>query len=373
MRNGQLLFASVQVRAAIIGGVVAGLASGLVVLLGVLLSARLSRQQERIKEIEVATMRFTMRLPCLLRYFTNTPPDTLGFEYGTPGWHSMNEVVSSMMQIETNCERAGRKYSRAFETIKSLAAVLQAAVERSTRGILLTEPELDRIRMHPFSRRSLGHVPTSSRSFYASRGTDSTRCRGLSRTARRGPFTGEKGGGMPTAEDELGLKDAVTSVSVTFAWDRPWSDQWWVALWWLNQVELCYKGRSEGPSDTSGWGLIVREACLAIYHVSDWLGSDPAVPLSSSRVSAQVTASKWLLLTPGVANTSKHRTVTIGKNPITAKVGNVAVRMIEGGLSAGVVTIDWCDAAGTTGNEDALDLVRGAIGEWRSIFGTLCM
>lgn len=168
---------------------------------------------------------------------------------------------------------------------------------------------------------------------------------------------------MPTGSNSVRTDNQVTSVSVSYASQRPWFDQWWVALWWLDQVERCYAGRSDGPRDTSGWRLIAQEACLAMCHVRDWLEHDPAVPLNGGQLRRIVERKVWLKLATDVANTSKHHTRL--KGGVTARVGSVSVSGAD--VKRGVVAISWNDGQGQGASVDALALVRGAASEWRTV------
>lgn len=173
---------------------------------------------------------------------------------------------------------------------------------------------------------------------------------------------------MPTAEDESLNTDRV-AVTVNFAWNRPWVDQWWVALWWAVQVERCYLGPGVEPNDTSSYRLIVNAACVALTHVRDWVKSDVANPLDGPTLAKVFEERQFLKLARMVANTAKHR-VRSDDNATAAQVVAVIVAVNEDGIPVRTVTIRWKDSTGKSGTVDALELVRGAVQEWRDVFAT---
>jgi hypothetical protein len=173
---------------------------------------------------------------------------------------------------------------------------------------------------------------------------------------------------MPSAYDEARASDAVTSMSVRYAWARPWHEQWWLALWSSNQVARCYAGRTDGPGEANGWGALVREACIALCHVRDWLEHDTAVPLTRGQLRTIVRRSRCLQLVTDVANTSKHHTRQ--GNQTTARIEQITINGVRGEPQQGIVSIAWRSVDGRSGQEDALDLIRGAVADWRGVFIT---
>lgn len=173
---------------------------------------------------------------------------------------------------------------------------------------------------------------------------------------------------MASLHDECRSDDALGSISVRYSWPRPWHDQWWLALWWCDQVERCYAGRTDGPSDTNGWAAFAREACIALCHVRDWLEHDPAVPLTGSDLLAIVRHSRYLQLVTDVANTSKH--LKRRSNQTTAAIAEATINGVRGEPLRGIISIAWQAADGRSGLEDALDLILGAIADWRMAFVT---
>lgn len=167
---------------------------------------------------------------------------------------------------------------------------------------------------------------------------------------------------MPS--DSYRMDDAITGIAVTYGWERPWFDQWWVALYWADQVGRCYAGRPDPPHDTSGWALMAREAALALCHVMDWLAHDPNVPLAEDQLRTIVGQNKWLQLATDIANTTKHHTRS-QPSAAAAKISGVSVSGTIG-TRIGRMTIER-RRNGNTEVEDALDLVQGGVAEWRAV------
>jgi len=171
---------------------------------------------------------------------------------------------------------------------------------------------------------------------------------------------------VPTAEDNSVIGDKV-AMAVNFAWNRPWVDQWWVALWWAVQMERCYSGPGVVPNDTSSYRLIANETCAALTHVADWAETDVTNPLDKTTLRNVFDQSEHLKLARVVANTAKHRERS-NPNATAAQVVQVTVDVDRDGVPIRTVTIRWQDSAGQSGTVDALELVQGALAEWRAVF-----
>lgn len=77
--------------------------------------------------------------------------------------------------------------------------------------------------------------------------------------------------------------------------------------------------------------------------------------------------SQFLKLAKVIANTSKHRGRS-DPNATAAQVVGVTVGVNADGVPVREVTIQWQDSSGQGGMVDALELVRGALDEWRAVF-----
>ena len=170
---------------------------------------------------------------------------------------------------------------------------------------------------------------------------------------------------MSNVADGARMDAAITGVSVSYNWDRPWIDQWWVALYWADQIERCYVGRPDPPHDTNGWKLMGQQAALAICHVMDWLAHDPNVALTESQLRTIVEQSYWLQFVTDVANTLKHRTRS-SPSAATAHVSSVLVQGTVGNLQC-QLKVERRHANGAVEIVDARDLVQGGIREWRTV------
>jgi hypothetical protein len=91
-----------------------------------------------------------------------------------------------------------------------------------------------------------------------------------------------------------------------------------------------------------------------------------AVPLTEDQLRTIVGQNNWLQLATDIANTTKHHTRSQA-SATSAKVSGVSTGGTIGTWH-GRMTIERRQPNGDTEVEDALDLVRGAVAEWRAVF-----
>jgi hypothetical protein len=91
-----VLGVSVEIQAAIVGGVI----SGGVVLLGVFLTEGLNRRSARYEELRRATRTIIIRLPIALLYLSASPPDEQRLDIGSTGWTIDQEVVIALVGVD---------------------------------------------------------------------------------------------------------------------------------------------------------------------------------------------------------------------------------------------------------------------------------
>lgn len=163
--------------------------------------------------------------------------------------------------------------------------------------------------------------------------------------------------------------DAMVGLTVDYGKVRPWQEQWRAVLEAFARLEDAYRG---APGQQNGDSLkrLPTVFCQDCWHLKDWLQSDTAVPPTVAKLVeryATAVAQHSLNLAGDVANTHKHH----GRNPgyRTARVGQMDSRQ-DHGLVRVTMRIDWEDPAGKTGSEDALDLARRSVEEWRAFFTT---
>ena len=115
---------SVEITAALVGG----LLSGAVVLLGVLLAEGLRRRGGRYEELRRATLTVGMRLPVAMVYLTDTPPDSQRLTVGSPGWIIYQEVLTALVEVDAASRpRRTKNRARIREANEDISARLFAA------------------------------------------------------------------------------------------------------------------------------------------------------------------------------------------------------------------------------------------------------
>ncbi|MFZ2057019.1 MAG: hypothetical protein WAV54_06395 [Acidimicrobiales bacterium] len=91
-----LLAVSVEIQAAIVGGVIAGV----VVLGGIVLAEWLVRLRDRRDRIREAVKRLVMGLPIFMADASRSPAGDATFARGTEAWRQYQEVVIAMNEID---------------------------------------------------------------------------------------------------------------------------------------------------------------------------------------------------------------------------------------------------------------------------------
>lgn len=114
-----LIAISVEIHAAIVGGVI----SGGVVLLGVLVAEGMRRRSARTEELRQATRLVVIRYAIAMSYLTETPPDEHGFSLGSPGWEVYQEVFVALVGIDV---ASRSKWSRRCDDIRQAREDLSA-------------------------------------------------------------------------------------------------------------------------------------------------------------------------------------------------------------------------------------------------------
>lgn len=135
-----MLAVSVEIQAAIVGGLI----SGVVVLVGVVLAEQLRRKWSRHEELRRASLTVALRLPVALAYLTDSPPDNLRLTVGSPGWAIVQEVLTALTEID-NASRARltRNRAKVREARDEISARLSAGQLRYlTKKDLITSEQL---------------------------------------------------------------------------------------------------------------------------------------------------------------------------------------------------------------------------------------
>jgi len=121
---------TVAIQAALVGGAL----SGLVVLIGVVLAERLRRAGERRRQLERACSIVALRLPVVLLYWSEHPPDARRTETNSEGWHHLQAVLAALTEIE-ELTRGGRgNAGRINKVAVELDARMFAAQVRAGAG-----------------------------------------------------------------------------------------------------------------------------------------------------------------------------------------------------------------------------------------------
>jgi hypothetical protein len=125
---------AVEIHAALVGGAV----SGAVVLGGVLLAEYLRRRAARQLRMETACRTVQLRLPLVLAYMAERPPDPGRLSINSPGWRYLQEVTQAMTELEASTRGRRSSSKRLNGKIVDLDARVLAAQERLDRGEFLT-------------------------------------------------------------------------------------------------------------------------------------------------------------------------------------------------------------------------------------------
>ena len=129
---------AVEIHAALVGGAV----SGAVVLVGVLLAEYLRRRAARRLRMETACRTVQLRLPLVLAYMTERPPDPGRLSINSPGWRYLQEVTQAMTELEASTRGRSSSSKRLNRKIVDLDARVLAAQARLDRGEFLTRERI---------------------------------------------------------------------------------------------------------------------------------------------------------------------------------------------------------------------------------------
>jgi hypothetical protein len=130
---------SVEITAAIIGGLI----SGAVVLIGVVLANYLTRRQDREQHLKAAVRLISTKVTEALLYAGPKPPHPGRLDYGTPGFLAFNNVLDALYEVDLlSPGLRGKKMVEVRQLTGDINARLAAVQLRLHRGITLTMDEV---------------------------------------------------------------------------------------------------------------------------------------------------------------------------------------------------------------------------------------
>jgi hypothetical protein len=133
---------SVEIHAAIVGGLI----SGAVVLLGVLLAEGLRRGWERRQALRRAIRVIVQQLPIAMIFLTENTPDERRWNIESPGWIIYQQVMSACTEADTaSRSRWTRHRAEVRAALDEIVARMSAAAIRSASGHLVTVAQLSSI------------------------------------------------------------------------------------------------------------------------------------------------------------------------------------------------------------------------------------
>src|ERR1700674_3617252 len=144
---------SVEVHAAIVGGLI----SGGVVLLGVFLAEWLHRRRDRHNVLVDATRTIARALHPALYYLTGESPEFQGANFGSPGFAAQQELREAFVAADTATRpRLTAKRREIRAALDDIMARAFAADLRHSRGIVLTRAEFESFPLSSLTRAVFG-------------------------------------------------------------------------------------------------------------------------------------------------------------------------------------------------------------------------
>ena len=145
-----------EIHAALVGGAL----SGGVVLLGVVLAEWTSRRGRRWADLVRATHVVAGRLPEVLVYFTEEPPDPRRTEIGSTGRDPERELLGALDEIDALTRPRLTRHRKDIREAGDLIMVQAIAASiRSYNGIPLTQEERGVITAKPLTEVVFGPRP----------------------------------------------------------------------------------------------------------------------------------------------------------------------------------------------------------------------
>jgi hypothetical protein len=145
-----ILAMSIEIHAAIIGGVIAGS----VVLVGVLFTEWLARRRGHRQRLRAAVQEIIITLPIYLSFISTDPPPNLepGISVGTPGFGYRDTFIRAVFEAEAETRRFRFRHREEVRAaIDELLTQTAAADIRFYGGQLLSREDLYQLTEHNLS------------------------------------------------------------------------------------------------------------------------------------------------------------------------------------------------------------------------------